>query len=50
MNGVYFSCHGALIGCNIVGLDEDAVCRNFHSLVDCDHIASQYKVLVDLHW
>lgn len=49
VDGVCFSGHGALVSCNLVGLDKDGISWDLHAFIDLHDVSHEYIVLVDLH-
>lgn len=49
MNRISLSSHCALISGNLVSLNENSVCWNFHALIHKYHISYQHIILMNFH-
>jgi hypothetical protein len=49
VNGINLTCHCALIGCDLVRLEQNTVSWYFHALVDLNNVTYQHKILMHFH-
>lgn len=40
--------HGTFVGGDLVGLNEETICRYFHTFIDVDDVSHEDEVLMDV--